>query len=242
MDNKLSIDGQFVMTSCTLQGGYFMKEMSREQSILLFLGFSEACLLLLSNFLANVIWGFNIPLPGGRIFHFVQDGGVLTFPLIYIITDLIVELYDRKIADQVAGYSAWINGIALIFCYFASVLPTIPGTGSEIAQQALSFSARISLASIIAFYVSQIINNRCYEWLRKHRRHLTLRERSLLSSFIARPFDTLIFNLTAFLGHSPLSVLVKQIIWALIVPSLIEALLNPLTKLFATKLAPQSSK
>lgn len=220
-----------------------MKEMSREQSILLFLGFSKTCLLLLGNFLANVIWGFNIPLPGGRSFHFVQDGGVLTFPLIYIITDLIVELYGRKIADRVAGSSFWINGAALIFCLIAGHLPIIPGTGSEVAQQTLNFSARISISSIVAFYVAQLINNRCYEWLRKHLRHPAFWKRTLFSSFAARIFDTIFFNLAAFLGHSPLPVLIEQIAWALLVPSLLEACLNPLTKLLATKLAPpQSSK
>lgn len=218
-----------------------MKTMSRSQSILLILGFSEACLLLLSNFLANVIWGFDIPLPNEKVFHFVQDGGILTFPLIYIVTDLLVELYGRKIADQIAGFSFWINAAALVFCFIASVLPIIPNTGSEVAQQALSFSARISLASIIAFYVAELINNRCFEWLRQHLRHPAFWKRSLFSSFAARLFDTLIFNLIAFLGRSPLSVLIAQIGWAILVPSLLEACLNPLTKLLVDKLDPPPS-
>lgn len=219
-----------------------MKTLSREQSVLLFLGFSEACLLLLSNFLASVIWGFNIPLPGNQTFQFIQDGGILTFPLIYIITDLIVELYGRKIADRVATFTFWINAGALIFCFIASLLPVIPDTGSEIAQQALSFSARISLASIIAFYVAQLINNRCFEWLRSHLRHNAFWKRSLFSSFAARCFDTVIFNLVAFLGRSPLPVLIGQIIWAIIVPLLLETCLNPITKLLAIKLGSPKEK
>ncbi len=219
-----------------------MKTLSREQSILLFLGFSEACLLLLSNFLAGVIWGFDLPLPGNQTFHFVQDGGILTFPLIYIITDLIVELYGRKIADRIATFTFWINAAALIFCFFASLLPVIPDTGSEIAQQAISFSARISLASIIAFYAAQLINNRCFEWIRNHSKHSAFWKRSLLSSLAARCFDTIFFNLAAFLGHSPLMVLIEQIIWAIIVPLILEACLNPITKLLAVKLGSAQEK
>lgn len=219
-----------------------MKTLTREQSILLFLGFSEACLLLLSNFLASVIWGFDLPLPGDQTFHFVQDGGILTFPLIYIITDLIVELYGRKIADRVATFTFWLNAGALIFCFIASLLPVIPNTGSEIAQQSLSFSARISLASIVAFYVAQLINNRCFEWLRNHLKRNAFWKRSLFSSLAARCFDTVVFNLIAFLGRSPIQVLIEQIIWAIIVPLLLEACLNPITKLFAFKLGSAQEK
>lgn len=219
-----------------------MKTLTREQSILLFLGFSEACLLLLSNFLASVIWGFDLPLPGNQTFHFVQDGGILTFPLIYIITDLIVELYGRKIADRVATFTFWLNAGALIFCFIASLLPVIPDTGSEIAQQSLNFSARISLASIIAFYIAQLINNRCFEWLHSHLKRNAFWKRSLFSSLAARCFDTVVFNLIAFLGRSPIQVLIEQIIWAIIVPLLLEACLNPITKLFAFKFGSAQEK
>lgn len=210
--------------------------LSRKESILLILGFSEACLLLLSNFLASVIWGFDLPLFGDT-FHFVQDGGILTFPFIYIITDLVVELYGRKIADRVATLTFWINAAALIFCLVASILPVIPDTGSEVAQQALSFSARISFASILAFYAAQLVNNRIFEWLKNHLRYPAFWKHSLYSSAIARVFDTVIFNLVAFLGRSPMSVLIEQIIWAIIVPLTLEACLNPLTKLCAVKLS-----
>lgn len=219
-----------------------MRTLTRGQSILLFLGFSEACLLLLSNFLASVIWGFELPLPGNQTLHFVQDGGILTFPLIYIITDIIVELYGRKIADRVATFTFWINAGALIFCFIATLLPIIPDTGSEIAQQSLSFSARISLASIIGFYVAQLINNRCFEWLRQHLKHNAFWKRSLFSSLAARCFDTVIFNLVAFLGRSPIQVLIEQIIWAIIVPLLLEACLNPITKHLALKLGSAPAK
>lgn len=219
-----------------------MTTLTREQSILLFLGFSEACLLLLSNFLAGVIWGFDLPLPGDQTFHFVQDGGILTFPLIYIITDLIVELYGRKIADRVATFTFWINAAALIFCFVASILPVIPNTGSEIAQQSLSFSARISFASIVAFYVAQLINNRSFEWLRNNLKRNAFWKRSLFSSLAARCFDTFIFNIVAFLGHSPLLVLIEQIVWAIIVPLTLEACLNPITKLLAFKLGSTQEK
>lgn len=63
-----------------------------KQKLLIFFAAISAGTLLISNLAAVKLWDF---------FGIAVDGGVVVFPLTYIIGDLIVECYGKKIADSV---------------------------------------------------------------------------------------------------------------------------------------------
>ena len=85
-----------------------------KQRTLIYFAAVSAGALLLSNLAAIKLWD---------LFGIAVDGGVVVFPLTYIIGDLIVEFYGRRIARNVILASFLVNVIAVAVFYIVSALP-----------------------------------------------------------------------------------------------------------------------
>ena len=89
-----------------------------KQRTLIYFAAVSAGALLLSNLAAIKLWD---------LFGIAVDGGVVVFPLTYIIGDLIVEFYGRRIARNVILASFLVNVIAVAVFYIVIALPVYPG-------------------------------------------------------------------------------------------------------------------
>ena len=74
-----------------------------KQKLLLYFATISVSTLLISNLAAIKLWNF---------FGIAVDGGVVVFPLTYIIGDLIVEFYGKKIAKNIIVAGFLINILA----------------------------------------------------------------------------------------------------------------------------------
>ncbi len=203
------------------EGGFFGFKPNPKLSLLIYLASILGGLLILSNFLAAKIIKLG-PLP------FFIDGGTVSFPLIYIFEDLLVEFYGKKIANKVALATTLVNLAAIGLIFICERIPGASGVGNVSLVNAFGLTGRIMLASSISFFVSQVCNNSVFENIRKRTGRQKLLLRSLSSSFMARVIDTIIFNVLAFAGRSSFGDLVKQTSGAFIMASLIELFLSPL--------------
>ena len=162
----------------------------------------------------------------------VVPAGVLAYSLTFACTDIIAEIYGRERARQVvlAGLVALVAALALI--QLALVWPAVPfWSHGEAFESVLGTTARIVIASIVAYLVSQHLDITIFSWLRERTggRFLWLRNNG--STMVSQLLDSTIFITIAFAGIFPLTELifgqwtVKLIIAALDTPLVYAAVL-----------------
>ena len=128
---------------------------------------------------------FDIELFGAKLFEI--SVGLIPYPVTFLITDLISEIYGKKRANDVviAGIFASLFSIAII--YFADIVPAIDASPVDNDTFNLVFSKTILAvsASMMAYLIAQFIDIRIYHYWKKltEGRHLWLRNNfSTLSS------------------------------------------------------------
>ena len=97
----------------------------KEKMLIYFVAIS-ASTLLISNLSAIKLWDF---------FGIAVDGGVVLFPLTYIIGDLIVEFYGKRIAKNVILAGFLVNIIAIFVFYIVIKLPAYDGWEMQMPLQ-----------------------------------------------------------------------------------------------------------
>lgn len=184
-------------------------------------------MLLAANFLGAKIW---------HLWFIVQDGGVLVFPIIYVCGDILVEIYGKRTADRVALRVCVLNLLVMVALIVVQCLPEVEGANAADLGTAYGLSARVMLASIVGFFLSRWLNNWSFQMIREQTREEDFWKRSLGSSILAHILDSVVFNLIAFVGRTPLGTFLQQVFWAIIVGFALEAALNPLAKRIARKI------
>jgi len=185
----------------------------------------SAGVLLISNICATKIFSLaGIPF----------DGGLILFPLSYILGDLVVELYGKKIARIVIWTSFTINIVAVLAFYVVQKLPAYPGWDNQVAYEAiLGFTPRIVVGSLAAYVSSSLINNIVFEKIRDSQKNEEKEKkfyaRALGSSLIAHFVDALIFETIAFFGVLSFKDFLIQAVFAYAAGLLIETVLCPIT-------------
>lgn len=110
-----------------------------KQKLLLYFATISVSTLLISNLAAIKLWNF---------FGIAVDGGVVVFPLTYIIGDLIVEFYGKKIAKNIIVAGFLINILAIIVFYIVIALPAYDGWNMQDAYASVFGFTQIGRAHV----------------------------------------------------------------------------------------------
>jgi len=175
---------------------------------------------------------FSIPL--------VFDGGTLLFPFVYILGDVLTEVYGFKTARRViwTGFAAMVL-TALVF-FVLGVLPPESFWEAEVGSEAynavlggMSYGG-IVLASLAAYLAGEFSNAAILSKLKVKTRGRFLWVRTIGSSLVGQFLDTTIFVLIA----SAAGVFGWEIFWSLVITNYIlkcgtEAIMTPFTYLTA---------
>lgn len=151
-----------------------------------------AAMLLISNLAATKLIAF------GPI---ITDGGAVLFPLIYILNDVLTEVYGYKHARRAiwAGF-----GVMLLAVLSFTIVRYLPAAEIYTDQQAfeavLGFFPRIVLASLAAYLIGSFLNAFVLAKLKIKTGGKQLWLRLVSSTAIGELFDTIIFALIAFGG------------------------------------------
>ncbi len=131
------------------------------------------------------------------IFGFQSTWGALTFPLIFLATDLTVRLFGASHARKII-FTAMIP--ALIISYVLSVL-FFETTFQGIHQLAElnTFVARIALASFVAYTIGQLLDVTIFNTLREKKNWWVA---PAASTIIGGLIDTILFFSIAFYASS----------------------------------------
>ena len=158
---------------------------------------------------------------GVRLFEL--SVGILPYPITFLITDLISEIYGQKRANEVVVAGIFASFFSIGILLVASAAPAIPSSPIDDTTftQVFSLSPLAVLASMIAYLSAQFVDIRIYHFWKKltQGKHLWLRNN--FSTFASQIIDsaTVILLLCLF------GVLPWSLFWGLTLSSIVFKLL-----------------
>lgn len=168
-----------------------------------------ASMLLISNVLSNkVIMPFGIVLPCAAIL----------FPVTYILSDLMTEIYGIVPSKRCIRMNAILNLFMSLIFIVATKIPAAPFYElSDSFNAILGNTWRIVVSSLIAYYLGDMVNSYSLSFLKAklNGKKIVGNEffRSIASSILGQIFDTVLFIVMAFYGTMPGEMLLSMIMW-----------------------------
>jgi uncharacterized integral membrane protein (TIGR00697 family) len=160
----------------------------------------------------------------------ITDGGAFLFPLVYIVGDVLSEVYGFARAKQVIFIGFAMAILAAATFYLVQISPVGPGWENQSAFEAvLGFVPRIVLASVLGFLVGQLLNSWVLVRMKSGRENAPLWQRLIGSTAVGEFADTLVFCTVAFYGIITGSELVNYVLVGYLYKTLLEVFLLPVT-------------
>lgn len=125
--------------------------------------------------------------------------GIFVFPILFAINDVIAEVKGRARAQQLVYTGLIMVAFIMIYSIFVTWLPESNRFSDGQAYNAIfARAARISLASLLAFLISGLLDVALFHKIKVKTQGKMLWLRSNLSNFISQLLDTFIFTSVAF--------------------------------------------
>ncbi len=171
----------------------FKNRISR-QSLLLVVTSLFVTLYLVSNVMAVKVVGF-----WGLLYF---DAGTITFPLAYMLGDVLTEIWGYRTTRKVIILTLLCN-VLMVICTRIGVAMPSPDYLADTANAyntIFDYVPRIVLGSLVGFLLGELSNSWCMERLKKITKGKYLWLRTIGSSMVGYLFDSLPFVLIAFAG------------------------------------------
>ena len=175
----------------------------------------------------------DVKLLGNSLFEL--SVGILPYPITFLITDLISEIYGKKRANQVVITGIFASFFSMGILLIANEVPAIKNSpiDDETFNQVFALSPIAALASMIAYLLAQFVDIRIYHFWKNLTQGKMLWLRNNFSTFSSQLIDTvLVVGLLSIFG-----VLEWKLFWGLVISGflfkiIVAALDTPLLYLF----------
>lgn len=119
--------------------------------------------------------------------------GILPYPITFLITDLISEIYGKKKANQVVTSGIFASIFSLGIVYVANHVPAIEGSPVDdvLFTKVFGQTALAVLASMLAYLAAQYIDIQVYHFWKKVTQGKMLWVRNNFSTITSQAIDTL---------------------------------------------------
>ncbi len=126
---------------------------------------------------------------------FTFTSGMVAFPVTFILTDLVHELWGAKAAKDMTWMGLGASLLSLGIVAIALRLPVAPvGLPPSVFAQAFGGSALVIGASLTAYVASQLLDIAVFRVVGRH----GFLARATVSTFLSQAVDTLVFVAIAF--------------------------------------------
>ncbi|MDD3301929.1 MAG: queuosine precursor transporter [Candidatus Gracilibacteria bacterium] len=202
--------------------------MTKNYKFLTFITIFFVTILLVSNIVSTKLVDLGI---------FIFDAGTLLFPLSYIFSDVLTEVYGYKETRKVI----WMGFVSTILLSAIIIIVGILPGASERTYQAdynniLGLTPRIVTASLIAYLFGEFSNSYIMAKVKIKMQGKMLWVRTIGSTIIGEFFDTIIFVLIAFAGIYDNELIKNIIISNYVFKVGVEILFTPITYIIINKL------
>jgi len=127
---------------------------------------------------------------GSRLFEL--SVGILPYPLTFLITDLISEIYGKKAANRLVTAGIFASFFSMVILLIADNVPAMENSPVDDAtfNKVFSLSPLAVLASMIAYLIAQFVDIRIYHFWKKLTHGKMLWLRNNFSTFASQFLDT----------------------------------------------------
>lgn len=178
--------------------------------------------LIISNIIAGKTFDF---------FSLTLPCGVIIFPVIYIVNDVLAECYGYDKARKVILLGFFMNLIAVI-CYNITIMLPAPVffENSQAFGTVLGSTLRLLAASFIAYLAGSLVNAKVMVRLKSWNDD-RLFFRCIVSTLFGEGLDATIFIFIGFYGTMPLEALMVMIVAQALFKTVYEIIVYPLTRI-----------
>ena len=186
--------------------------------------------------ISNVVTAKQVQLP----FDIVMTGGVVIFPVTYILSDLFSEIYGYR-WSRITCYLAFAINLFMVIVFAIVIETPAPSYwgDQEAFQTVLGSTPRVLFASMMAFIIGDFVNDRIFKKLKE--RHPDSHEgfsfRAIVSSLCGEVVDSAIFLPIVFLGEMPFAVLLIMMATEVTIKTSYEIIILPITKIIMKKVS-----
>lgn len=164
------------------------------------------------------------------LFGLTATGGLIVFPISYIINDCITEVWGYKKAKLIIWTGFASNFLMIAFSQIAIIIPGAPfWDGEESFNFIFGLAPRIAIASLLAFLVGSFLNAYVMSKMKIASNGKYFSVRAILSTIIGESADSIIFFPIAFTGIVPINEIVIMIVTQAILKSSYEIIILPIT-------------
>lgn len=187
---------------------------------------------LISNKLIEI--PLNINLFGNELGPFVTIVGILPWPIVFLLTDLLNEFYGYKAVKRLS----WITAILIAYCFIivglAIQIPAYEIEGSSLSDdysfnKVFGQAQMVIVGSICAFLVSQLLDAVLFKWIKSKTGSKYIWLRSTGSTVVSQLIDSYIvlyigfvlpgsLSFSDFMTIAPTNYILKLIIAILLTP------------------------
>lgn len=143
----------------------------------------------------------SLPIPGtSRELPMVVAIGVLPYPLTFLCTDFISELYGRKRANLLVWIGLMLNGWVMFILWLGGVVPGFP---SPVFDEVRTLAFGAVSASMVAYFVAQFVDVQLFHALKAWSGGKKLWLRNNGSTLVSQLVDTTaVILITHFYAHA----------------------------------------
>ncbi|MEN9923427.1 MAG: hypothetical protein RIS09_941 [Actinomycetota bacterium] len=161
---------------------------------------------------------------------FIADGGAFLFPLVYVLGDILAEVYGFKATRRAIFTGFALSILAALTFWIVQLAPYPADWANQSAfESVLGFVPRIVLASVLGFLAGQLLNAYVLVRIKERFGEKRLWVRLVGSTVVGEFADTLIFCTIAFYGVISGAEFLSYVFFGYIYKTLIEVFLLPLT-------------
>lgn len=163
---------------------------------------------LISNKLISI--PFEWSLLGKKMGPFVTVVGILPWPVVFLLTDLMNEFYGSKIVQRLS----WITAGLILYCFLivglSLQIPAVSIPNSNLADDAsyrmvFGQAQMVILGSICAFLFSQLVDALLFNWIKKKTGNKHIWLRSTGSTLISQLIDSYVVLFIGFVLSGTMS-------------------------------------
>ncbi|MBI2258671.1 MAG: queuosine precursor transporter [Flavobacteriia bacterium] len=162
---------------------------------------NNAFIFLSAIFITNAVLA---ELIGGKLISFfgvfVQSLGIILWPIVFLLTDLLNEFYGKKAVQRLSFITVFCILFTFVVLFIANSLHSVSNSPVNDSQFSAVFiqSQWIIFGSVVAFIVSQLIDVHLFILFKKLTGSKMIWLRATGSTLLSQLFDTFIVQFIAF--------------------------------------------
>lgn len=154
--------------------------------------------------------------------------GILTFPALFIINDILSEIYGFRMTTDVI-YLGFILNILAVALYTIAILLPSNSPNADAFATILGTTPRLFVAGLCSYIMGNILNSKVLVKL-KEKYYDQLFARCMLSTIVGEAVDSIIFISLSFIGVFSWNLILTMICCQIIFKVLYEFISYPITR------------